>query len=80
MDYELKRTNSPSTKVNDDGTAVITVEFTTGVVGCPYAYNMVATNTIQVPIAGFNSKTGEQLNDEVTAAINAFIAVKYPST
>lgn len=80
MDYELKHTNPPSTRVNDDGSAIITVGFTTGVVGCPDSYKMVTGDTIEVPIENWNSKTIPQVTAEVDAAIAAYIAVKYPST
>lgn len=79
INFELKKTEEPKTKVNNDGTADITIGFSTGVVGVPDDYKMVVGDKITVTVSNFLSKNGEQLNTEVIAAVNAFIANKYPA-
>jgi hypothetical protein len=78
MEYALTHTNPPTIKDNADGSSTISVGFTTGVVGCPY--NMVAGDNIEIVIANSGSKTKNQIETEMGAAINAFIADKYPTT
>jgi hypothetical protein len=78
--YQLKHTNPAQVKLNNDGSATITQGFTTGVVGTPDSYGMVAGDTLIIPIANYANKTVSQVNTEVITAVTAFIASKYPST
>jgi len=80
INYELKHTNPASVKLNDDGSATINQGFTTGVVGTPDSYGMLAGDTIAVSIPDYANKTVSEVNTTVIAAVNAYIAVKYPST
>lgn len=78
--YELKHTNPAQASLNDDGSATIVQGFTTGVVGTPDSYGMIAGDTITVSIPDYANKTVSEVNTTVITAVNAFIANKYPST
>lgn len=79
MNYELKKT-SPASVTTDSvaDTTTVIQGFTTGVVGCPY--NMITGDTITVVVAESSTKTQAAIEAEVLAAVNAFIATKYPTT
>lgn len=77
--FALQHTNPAQVKLNDDGSATIIQGFTTGVVGVPESYNIVAGDNIEVLIADYADKTVSQVNTEVISAVNDFIAAKYPS-
>jgi len=79
IQFELKHTNPANVKLNDDGTATINQGFTTGVVGVPDSYGMIAGDTIVVTVEDYANKTVTQTNTEVITAVNAFIANKYPT-
>jgi len=80
MDFELKSTNPASVTTDSvaDTTTVIQ-GFTTGVVGCPDSYKMVAGNTITVVVEASSTKTQAAIEAEVIAAVNTFITTNYPS-
>ncbi len=80
IDYELKHTNPSQTRLNDDGSATIVQGFTTGVVGVPDSYGMIAGDTITIVIGDYANKTITQAQAEVLESVNAYIANKYPST
>lgn len=82
INYELKKTNpaSVSTDVDGQDTTRVVIGFTTGVVGTPDSYGMVAGDAITVDVANGSTKTQAQIDAVVVAAITAFIAQKYPST
>ncbi len=80
VNYELKKKNEPAVKSNEDGSMTITQGFITGVVGCPLSYGMVAGDAIVITVEGAYAKTGLQIEEEVNAAVNAYIAQKYPPT
>lgn len=77
--FELKNTMQASIKIADITTTIVTQGFTTGVVGVPNSYGMVAGDTIEVVINTNNgTKDQNQMNAEVISAVNSFIAKKYP--
>lgn len=78
--YELKHTNPAQVSLNDDGSATIVQGFTTGVLGTPDSYGMLAGDSISVNIPDYANKTVTQVNTTVITAVNAFIVAKYPST
>ena len=78
--YELKKTNPAQVTLNEDGSATIVQGFTTGVVGTPDSYGMLAGDNISVNVASYATKLPPVIEAEVLAAVNAFIANKYPAT
>jgi hypothetical protein len=77
--YELKRITN--TTVKAEGTSLfVTTGFNTGETTTPESYGMVAGDTITTEIENSANKTESQIKAEQTAAINAYIATKYPST
>jgi len=80
INFELKHTNPANVKLNEQtGIATIQQGFTTGVVGVPDSYGMIAGDTIEVQVANYINKSVVQTNTEVMAAVNAYITNKYPT-
>jgi hypothetical protein len=79
INFELKHTNPANVSLHDNGNATIVQGFTTGVVGVPDSYGMIAGDTISVEVLNYANKTVSQTNTEVITAVNNFIATKYPS-
>lgn len=79
MNFELKNTEPASVSLHDNGNATITIGFTTGPVGCPASYNMIAGDTISVTVINYANKSVSEVNTEVMTAVNQFIANKYPN-
>jgi hypothetical protein len=78
--YELKNTTPAQVSLKDDGSAIIVQGFTTGPVGVPASYKMIAGDNISVTIPDYANKTVSEVNTIVIAAVNDFIANKYPTT
>lgn len=79
INFELKRTLPASVSLDSQtGVATVTQGFTSGVVGVPDSYGMIAGDTINVDVADYVNKSVVQTQTEVLAAVNAFIANKYP--
>lgn len=79
IQFELKHTQPAQVSLNEDGSATIKQGFTTGAVGVPDSYGMIAGDTIEVIVSNYANKTVAQTQTEVMAAVNDCIAEKYPS-
>jgi hypothetical protein len=81
INYELKHTEPAKVSVDTvANTGTVVQGFTTGAVGVPDSYGMVAGDSITVVVTGWSAKTTAQADTEVITAVNAFIAAKYPPT
>jgi len=79
ISFELKNTNAAKVTLLGNGNATIEQGFTTGVVGVPSSYGMIAGDTIQIEIVDYANKTVTQVNTEVITAVNNYITTKYPN-
>lgn len=81
MEYQeitSRRTNG-DISVDGAGVATIPVGIVTGIVGNTYP-QFVAGDSLSVTVEDYFDKKVGDVTTEVTTAINAFIAAKYPNT
>jgi len=78
--YMFLNTTPAQVSLKDDGSADIVQGFTSGVVGVPASYKMITGDNITVNVPDYANKTVSEVNTIVIAAVNDFIANKYPTT
>jgi len=78
MNYEAKKWDVVDIAIKADGSADFVVRVISHPVGDTYGFDRGDNTTVNV--AGYGTKTGDVINTEIQAAVNAFVAATYPNT
>lgn len=76
MNYEAKSYQTKEMVNNGDGTATFTISVISGIVGDTYGFIRGDATTVKLAL----SKTGTVIYSDIEAAVDAFVASKYPNT
>jgi hypothetical protein len=79
MNYETLSWETKAITPKENGSADFQVGIITGIVGNTYP-QFIAGDTTTINIPSYGTKTGADINMELSAAVHAYVAAKYPNT
>lgn len=78
MQYLAKKWDTQDITINQDGSATFNIRVISCITGD--TYDFVRGDNTQITVQNYSTKTGGDINTELTNAVNTFVLSKYPNT